>query len=115
MIQTDSDFLKFAFSKYDNPHLSSIAEFESDLKRFTYLNSLLSRYRTNKEDLQHRLIINHIIILSNCFSVAGVLKMFDYKIIPENIATLETFLFYLEMIAKTREKIDFYLLDILNE
>jgi len=115
MICSDSEFLQFSLKKYDNPHLSSLVDFESDIKRFTYLNNLLNRYREDPLDLKDRLIINHIIILGNCFSVHGSLQMFEYKILPENKAILQTFLFFLNLIVTTNANLDFYLLDILNE
>lgn len=114
-ILTESDFLKFAFSKYDNPHLVSITEFESDIKRFNSINLLLDRYRENKEKCNFRLIINHLIILGNCFTQAGVLKIIPYKISDENIPVLDTFLYQLNFIAKTEHKLDFHLLGMLNE
>lgn len=115
MIMSESDFLKFAFNKYDNPHLLSVSEFESDIKRFSYINNLLNRYRADKTDLKHRLIINHIIILSNCFTVPGMIKMLNYKIVPENRTIIDTFLYFLNAIDKSETGLDFYLLDILNE
>lgn len=114
MINTDSEFLQFAFGKYDNPHLASISEFESDLKRFTYLNNLLNRYREDSIDLKDRLILNHIVILGNCFTVAGSVQMLRFKITPENMYIVDTCLFFLGIIDVSVEKIDFYLLDILN-
>lgn len=114
MFKTESEFLQFAFSKYDNPHLSSVSEFENDLKRFTYLNNLLNRYRENKNDLKDRLILNHIVILGNCFTVSGSLNMLRFKIIPENMYIIDTCLYFLGIIDMTNEKLDFYLLDILN-
>lgn len=115
MFRSDSDFLKFALSSYDNPHLSSLEEFETDLKRFTYLNNLLNRYRIDPVDLQGRLILNHIVILGNCFSVSGSIEMLNYKILTENLPLLDTFLFFLNLIPNTTHKLDFCLLDLLNE
>lgn len=115
MITTESEFLKFSLSKYDNPHLVSLDEFEADLKRFTYLNNLLNRYRDDRCDLKDKLIINHIVILCNCFTVHGALVMLRYKIIAENKSSLDTFLYYLNLLEKTDQDLDFYLLDILNE
>lgn len=114
MFSTESDFLQFAFSKYDNPHLSSLQEFESDLKRFHYVNVLCNRYRADRLDIQDRLIINHLIILSNCFTVPGLLKMIPYKTKSENKITLDTFCYYLNFIDHA-DVLDFYLLDIINE
>lgn len=115
MILSDSEFLKFAFSKYDNPQLSSISEFESDLKRFSSINLLLNRYSSDILNLPYRLITNHLIILSNCFTQQGLIKMIDFKFSDENREILETFLYYLNFISETKYKLNFYLLDILNE
>lgn len=114
-ISTESDFLKFAFSKYDNPHLVSISEFETDLKRFKSINVLLGRYREDKSNCNHRLVVNHLIVLGNCFTQLGVIEMIKYKIQEENKEILDTFLYYLGFIEKTEYKLDFYLLDMLNE
>lgn len=115
MINSDTEFLQYAFSRYDNPKLSSVEDFESDLKRFTYINTLLNRYRADKLDLKDRLIINHLIILGNCFTVSGLLDMLKYKITKENTAVCNTFLYHLGNINYSAEELDFYLLDILND
>lgn len=115
MIKSDSEFLQFAFSKYDNPHLTSIVEFESDIKRFTYLNNLLNRYREDPTDLKDRLILNHIVILGNCFTVPGSLVMLNYKIFSENKYIIDTCLYFLGIIESVDSKLDYYLLDILND
>lgn len=113
MIRTESDFLQYAFSTYDNPHLSSVQEFEADLKRFTYLNNLLNRYRNDASDLKDRLILNHIVILGNCFTVPGALKLLEYKITQENRKTINSFLIYLGIIPHDVE-CDKYILEILD-
>jgi hypothetical protein len=114
MFKSETEFLQFAFSRYNNPHLTSVSEFEGDLKRFTYLNNLLNRYRGNVDDLKDRLILNHIVILGNCFTVSGSIDMLRYKIFQENMYIIDTCLYFLGLIENTHEKIDFYLLDILN-
>jgi len=114
MFKNETEFLQFAFSRYDNPHLSSVAEFEGDLKRFTYLNNLLNRYRGDVTDLKDRLILNHIVILGNCFTVSGSTDMLRFKITPENMYIIDTCLYFLGLIDVSQEKLDYYLLDILN-
>lgn len=114
MIRSDSEFLQFAISHYDNPKLMCLQEFESDLKRFIYINTLIKRYLADKSDLKHRLIINHLIILSNCFSVPGLFQMIKYRIDKENLPVCWTFCYFLGMIDTTETDLDFYLLDILN-
>lgn len=115
MIRTESEFLQFAFGKYDNPHLASVAEFEADIKRFTYLNNLLNRYREDPLDLKDRLILNHIVILGNCFTVPGSVEMLKYRIFSENKATLDTCLYFLGIVSTVETGLDYYLLDILND
>jgi hypothetical protein len=71
----ESTFLLYAAKHYDNPHCSDIAEFEEDLKRFQYLRKLFSRYKQTG-DLKERLILNHLIILYNCFGVDATNMLF---------------------------------------
>lgn len=63
---TEENFLVYCMQNYDNPHCHDIAEFEEDLKRFQYLRKLFGRYKSTGE-LKDRLILNHLIILYNCF------------------------------------------------
>lgn len=114
MFRTESDFLQFAFHNYDNPHLSSVHEFESDLKRLIYINNLFNRCRIDQKDLKDRLIINHLVILGNCFTVPGSIKMLYFKIAKENIPLMETFLYYMGRIEKANTYIDFTILNILE-
>jgi hypothetical protein len=69
-------FLLYAAKHYDNPQCSSIEEFEEDLKRFQYLRKLFSRYKQTGE-IKERLVLNHLIILFNCFGTetTGMLFM----------------------------------------
>jgi len=62
----ESTFLLYAAKSYDNPHCHDETEFEEDLKRFQYIRKLLNRY-IQCGDLKERLILNHIIIIYNCF------------------------------------------------
>ena len=115
MFRSESEFLQFAFHKYDNPHLASVDEFEADIKRITYINNLINRYHVDPTDLKDRLIINHIVILSNCFTVEGAIKMLYFKISEQNIPLMETFLFYMGRIGQAKTKIDFQLLHRLEK
>jgi hypothetical protein len=62
----DQTFLLYAAKYYDNPHCHDIIEFEEDLKRFQYLRKLFNRYKQLGE-LKERLILNHLIVIYNCF------------------------------------------------
>jgi len=63
---TDENFLLYCAKHYDNPQCHSTEEFMEDLKRIKYIKKLITRY-IESGDLKERLILNHIIILSNVF------------------------------------------------
>lgn len=64
----ENNFIIYAAKHYDKTQIHTTEEFFDDLKRFKYIKKLVSRY-IKKGDLQHRLILNHIIILYNVFGV----------------------------------------------
>lgn len=72
---TESNFLVYAMQNYDNPHCHELAEFEEDLKRFQYLRKLFVRYKQSG-DLKERLILNHLIVLYNCFGAKATNMIF---------------------------------------
>ena len=71
----ESTFIIFAAKHYDNPHCHDLTEFEEDLKRFLYLRKLLVKYKSAGE-LKERLILNHLIIIYNCFGLAATNMLF---------------------------------------
>lgn len=56
----------YAAKHYDASIVASEEEFYDDMKRFQYLKRLFKRY-TDDGDLRIRLILNHFIVLYNCF------------------------------------------------
>jgi hypothetical protein len=56
----------YAAKAYDVKKSSGAEEFYEDLKRFQYLKRLFKRY-DEAGDLKIRLILNHVIVLYNCF------------------------------------------------
>ena len=72
---TEETFLLYAAKYYDNPQCSNYEEFEDDLKRIQYLKRLFNRYESSGE-LKERLILNHIIVLYNCFGWAATNILF---------------------------------------
>jgi hypothetical protein len=66
MIINENNFLLIAAKYYDNPSCNSIEEFENDLKTFQYIKKLFKKYK-NGDDLNERLILNHIIVIFNLF------------------------------------------------
>ena len=88
----------FALRHYDNRGASK-EEFEDDLKRFKYLKRLFRKYDTSGE-LKVRLIVNHIIILSNVFGVDATTTLLFFKIEVEHWSLLKTFLVYLHFMPE---------------
>jgi hypothetical protein len=75
---TDKNFLLFCAKHYESPHFDS-EEFFEDLNRIKYIKKLVTRYTENGE-LKERLILNHIIILNNCFGPEVLNKILYLKL-----------------------------------
>jgi hypothetical protein len=90
----DENFLIYAAKHYDRPHIIQ-SEFEDDLKRIKYVKRLLRKYRQTG-DCKERLILNHIIILSNVFGVDATVNMLFFKTDAEDYPVLKTFLLFLQ-------------------
>ena len=70
-----------------------------DLKRFRYLKRLFRKYDTSGE-LKVRLVINHIIILSNVFGVDAATTLLFFKIERNHWSVLKTILVYLHFMPE---------------
>ena len=93
----EENFTLFAIRFYDNPQCTSTEEFYEDIRRFRYLKRLLKRYAKTGE-LRERLILNHLIVLSNLFGVENTIRMLEFKIEMEFWPILKTCLLYLRYI-----------------
>ena len=71
----ESTFVLYAAKYYSNPSCHSLEEFNQDLKRFQYVRKLLKRYKNDKT-LKERLILNHIIVIYNCFGYSATPMLF---------------------------------------
>ena len=76
---TDHNFLLFCAQHYDNSRYISTEEFVEDLNRIKYIKKLITRYVENG-DLKERLILNHIIVLNNCFGPEILCKILYLKL-----------------------------------
>jgi hypothetical protein len=94
----DETFLLYAAKSYDKPHIIQ-SEFEEDLKRIKYVKRLLRKYRQTG-DFKERLILNHVIILSNVFGIEPTVNMLFYKVDPEDYPALKTILIFLSYMPK---------------
>ena len=90
---TDANFLIYATKLYDSPNCI-MSELEEDLKRLKYVKRLVKKYHATG-DLKERLILNHIIVLANVFSVQGAVRMLFYKMDQADYSLLKTFLLFL--------------------
>jgi hypothetical protein len=94
---TEKNFTLFAARNYINPRVLDPEEFEEDLIRFKYLKRLFSRYK-EKQELQERLILNHLTVIHNVFRLGAATEMCFFKIDPTLWPALKTFLLYLNLL-----------------
>ena len=94
---TEKNLILFATQNYRKPNFSDIEEFYQDLKRFKYVKRLINRY-LDQDELAERLILNHIIILCNSFSIPSALKIFELKLNDRHWPVIKPFLIYLKYI-----------------
>ena len=95
---TPQNVVMYAIKNYDNPQCEGEKEFEDDLKRFKYIKRLLRRYYDTGV-LKERLLLNHLIVLNNVFSMEAATTLLLYKIQPNYWPALKSFLIYLNSIS----------------
>lgn len=94
----DDNFLIYAMKNYNSPNCI-ISEFHDDIKRIKYIKRLIRKYKITK-DLKERLILNHIIVLSNVFGAEATTRILFYKIDEKDYDVLKTFLIFLNLLPK---------------
>lgn len=92
---TDDNFLVYALKCYSAPRCI-MSEFEADIRRTKYIKKLIRKYNITK-DLKERLILNHIILLSNVFGPEPTTRILFFKFDADDFGILKTFLLYLNM------------------
>ena len=95
---TPQNVVMYAIKNSDNPQCEGEKEFEDDLKRFKYIKRLLRRYYDTGV-LKERLLLNHLIVLNNVFSMEAATTLLLYKIQPTHWPALKSFLIYLNNIS----------------
>lgn len=95
---TDKNFLLYCAAHYDNAKYVSTEDFYEDLNRLKYIKKLITRY-VDYGDLKERLILNHIIILNNCFGPEALCKIFYLKMKPQ-MKYLKPFLILLNIMPE---------------
>jgi hypothetical protein len=96
---TNETLIEYALKCYTKPHYI-VSEFEEDYKRIQYLQKLFYRYK-NRGELKERLILNHMIILSNVFGVTASVRILFLRIDKDYHPILKSFLSYLNLMPKT--------------
>ncbi len=113
---THRNFEFFAMQHYNNTECCDIEEFKEDLARFKYLKRLFRRYEVHN-DLQGRLILNHIIVIYNVFGIEAANRMMWFKIDEEHYHYLKPFLIflnYLDISEKVEIKMDQNIINVLR-
>lgn len=93
----NDNFDEYAVSNYINPNCVSVLEFLDDLKIIKYIKRLINKY-AGKRELKERLILNHIISLSNVFGVEATVNMLMFRIDRKHHHILSAFFVYLDYI-----------------
>tara|TARA_R110002110_G_scaffold144590_1_gene333850 strand:+ start:56 stop:445 length:390 start_codon:yes stop_codon:yes gene_type:complete len=93
---TEETFLLYAAKHYDNPQLQNEEEFYDDLKKFKYIKRLFNKYAETGE-LKERLILNHIVVLTNVFGPDAAVKLLFLRL-PEYLHYLKPFLLLLSIL-----------------
>ena len=101
----EKNFLLYAMKYYDNPQCVEVEEFNDDLKKIKYIKRLFNQYALEGV-LKERLLLNHIIVFYNVFSVEAATRILFFKLEEEVWPMLKTFLFYLNFLPNKIESID---------
>lgn len=101
---TDKNFLLFCAQHYDNSRYISTEEFVEDLNRIKYIKKLVTRYVENG-DLKERLILNHIIVLNNCFG-PDILSRILYLKLKTQMRYIKPFLILLNILPEKIYNVD---------
>ena len=111
------NFKLYASQHYNNPECIDVNEFKEDVNRFKYVKRLLSRYEAHN-DLQERLILNHLIVIYNVFGIVAANRMLWYKINENHWHYIKPFLVFLHYLPEN-EKVDVpmdpYIVEVLRK
>ena len=100
----EENFLMYSMREYSNIQCTDVEEFYDDLKKIKYIKRLFNIYKNNGQ-LKERLILNHLIIFYNVFSVEAGTRILFYKIEENFWPMLKTFLIFLDRMPERIESI----------
>lgn len=93
---TEDNWLSCCASRYDNPGCTGIDEFQADMSRFKYVRKLLTQHARGGE-LKERLILNHIILLTNVLGAETSVRVLFLKM-RDHLPSLMPFLVLLNIL-----------------
>jgi hypothetical protein len=101
---TNENYLIFCAQHYNGNRYYTTEEFVEDLNRVKYIKKLITRYIENDE-LKERLILNHIIVLNNCFGPDITCKILYLKL-KKQMKYIKPFLVFLNIIPEKIYNVD---------
>jgi len=96
---TEDNYIMYAMKCYHNPQCSGHDEFIEDISRIKYIKRLLKKY-TQIGVFRERLILNHIIIMSNVFGAEECSRILFFRIEEKYHSPLKTILVYLNYLPQ---------------
>ena len=102
---TEDNVILYAMKHYENSQCLSEVEFHNDLKIIKYIKRLFNRYKRTGE-IKERLMLNHLIMLSNVFPVVVLTRILFLRIQQEYWVELKTFLVFLKYMPEVVETIN---------
>lgn len=114
---TDENLYLYAAKNYYNPLYIDAEEFEEDLQRFKYIKRLLNRYMET-DQLNERLVLNHLIVIFNSFGIEASLNILELKLNKNHWPLIKPFLIFLKYIRNdqyTEVAMDPYIVDKLRK
>jgi len=103
-VLTDANFLVYAASRYRHGPRHADDDFLEDLRRIRYVKKLLTRFVETGE-LRERLILNHVIVLTNAFGPEAACKLLYLKA-EKQFPYLKPFLEYLSVLPDRLHGVD---------
>jgi hypothetical protein len=95
---TENNFIVYAAKYYENINCSDTKEFFEDLERIIYIKKIFNKYKKTGE-IQHRLILNHLIVLYNVFNKDGLNRILFLRL-DKYHSILKPFLIFLNTLPE---------------
>ena len=99
---TEDNFILYAMKFYENAQCLSESDFNNDLKIIKYVKRLLNRYSRTGE-IKERLMLNHLIMLSNVFPVEVLTRILFLKVPLDFLRSLNLLLYLCNYISSKRD------------